>query len=169
MLKLYNPIKSTKCVLPIFIGLKYYEKEQLGKTIELINNKYNTLDIVVCDTLQRWTYINRPDMPGCAYQTALLAGSNWIYRNDQYIKQLTIPYRVTRWQHWLDQVDIDSALQVYTSNKNFIDAIKQSLDLESNDNKIFKMHYLFEKCVVIDMFKKYNACVLYPPKPFLFY
>ena len=114
--------KNSKCVLGISVGQKYHENGKFHASIRLVNKHFGYCNILVADTLQRYTMsikqqnIDEKEI----YILSKKAGDAWIERNMRYISELTIPYVISRWDEWL----ADNRYQYYS---------KQVSELYNND------------------------------------
>jgi hypothetical protein len=79
----------------------------LEKIVEAINPIFSKCDIVISDTLQRFNLMLRyPDMSEeKALQVAADIGNNWLEKNENILKKLNIPFKIYKWNDWLNHQD----------------------------------------------------------------
>ncbi len=72
---------KSSCMLLISVGQIYHEGEKLSLVIDLINNKFKTCTIMLCDTLQRYNLMEDYNEKE-AYQLTLRQGAEWLNINE---------------------------------------------------------------------------------------
>lgn len=101
--------KQSNCLLTISVGQNAHEGERFLATIQLVNRSFASCTILVGDALQRHTLaidsnLNEEEL----YLISLEAGRLWIERNYPYLQQLKIPWKLIRWNKWLDHPEYKS-------------------------------------------------------------
>lgn len=171
--------KNTGCLLIISVGQLYHEGEKFKAAIKLVNKSFAFCDILVSDTLQKYTiYLDNKDKnEDELYILAKKAGDDWIERNMQYISTLTIPYHISRWDEWLvkDKYNFyhEKVRELYNSNityKNLVDEVaydflsRRNYLNDKDEQSAFdsSLKYLLEESAVTCLFEGlYKFCV-YP-------
>ncbi|MDP3935540.1 MAG: tRNA-dependent cyclodipeptide synthase [Alphaproteobacteria bacterium] len=183
--KVSNDKGSRSCIIPISVGQPYHESEDLTACVELYNSTFNNCMIIVCDTLQRYTYkINHPGISeAAAYEQTARAGEDWIQRNQKYLEQLEVPFQITRWDQWLSharylplrkQVD-----ELYAYDKSFTEAVnstaekfynrtvrRESLHVEKDFFMNHTLNYLLEECAVLPLWLEIHSKYIVYPKDY---
>ena len=94
-------LKSKIVVLPISVGQPYHEGEKFLSTVELINKRFMSCDIIIADTLQRKNLkVYDPEILKCLKE--FQNGSDWIERNKKALSEIKIPYKIIRWHECLE-------------------------------------------------------------------
>lgn len=155
----------SKCVLTISVGQPPHEGDKFRATLISVNNHFKFCIIMVCDSLQRHTMeIFSSLSKEAIYNQANVLGDEWVDRNNHFINQLAIPYKVSRWDYWLRH-------EKYNTKLNIIDNLyygdiqfKKSVDdtaidfLKRNTKKMLREYedafllskeYLLEECAVM--------------------
>ena len=88
----YAPLfKNSACVLTISVGQKNHESHKLHAAIDAVNKSFNSCIIMLCDTLQRHTLKIQSDKDeNQLYGESLIAGDDWLTRNNLFLSKLTI-------------------------------------------------------------------------------
>ncbi len=175
-------LKSKTCVLPISVGQEYHEGEKLRATLRTVNASFKSCTIAVCDTLQRYSIRilkNKNDEE--SYQIAKQEGYEWIANHKKIIEhELQIPYKIIRWDHWLQQEIFQKNLiiikELYNFNQEFTRAVDQTVNQflsrqeklrDDTELKVFftqSLEYLFEEIAVMLQWFDWNYDYdLYPP------
>ena len=93
----------SKCLLTISVGQEVHEGEKFFATVDLINSSFKEVIILIDDTLQRHTMkIHSPLSIDQLYKISFEAGDQWLERNYKYYNHFAIPYKIIRWDHWLN-------------------------------------------------------------------
>lgn len=163
-------LPGSKAVIHISVGQEYHEGGKFWATIDAINAKFSQCDIMLCDTLQRYTlYINNPAITNAKQQCklALEQGDYWLERNRAAIDSLTIPHNIYRWDHWLNDAEYNALREqvdklyendlayrqaIHDTINVFIDRLKKRFaDKEFDYEHFFKvsLEYLKEECAII--------------------
>lgn len=165
-----------KAVLPVSVTQLYHEGDKLIATLDLIQKRFSSCDIIVSDTLQRHNYLEN-HTPEDAMQITYQLGTEWIERNIHLLDTAIIPFTIIRWNQCLAfsgfpsslkkielQYEHDSTLQ--TAMMEDVSAFLQRHSTVPS-MKNFTLHcrnYLFEEAaVVISYFidKEYDY-IVYP-------
>jgi len=120
--------KEAKCALPISVGQRYHNGDEFAAIIERVNNTFKECTIIVCDSLQRYTI---QMIEHCseerAYKIAMEQGDYWLEKNYNIYNNLSIPYKIMRWDEWLShsQYKLQKAEieNLYKFQRAFRDAI----------------------------------------------
>ncbi|MFO1258078.1 MAG: hypothetical protein U1E78_06690 [Gammaproteobacteria bacterium] len=100
---------NSHALLTISVGQEVHEGEKFEATIELINNTFNHITILVDDVLQRHSMgLISDESPEWLYQHSLNEGDLWLERNKPVYTQLTTPYTIIRWEKWLHHEKYES-------------------------------------------------------------
>ena len=157
---------SSSCVLGISVGQEVHEGELFDITLQLINKSFVSCNILVDDTLQRYTMaMLNGGSPEDYKSIAIKNGDLWLERNNKSIEALSIPYKIFRYEHWLShpkfneyKTKITSLLNTHAEFKhvfdstcnNFVDKCcsrQQCKDMDTEDLKHLSSGYLMEECI----------------------
>ena len=175
-----HEIQDKKVVLPISVGQAYHEGDKLIATIELLNNRFSSCDIIVADTLQRKN-LDIKDINDLENLDEFKNGSSWIERNKKSFFEFKIPYTIIRWNECLSNPEFSKKLNelkiLYESDISYRECLENDISqllqrkkdsdfLEQDKNKQKKIsisYFLEETAVFLSYFldKKYDI-VLYP-------
>lgn len=167
---LKNQFSKSKCLIPISVGQKYHEGDEFSATIELVNRTFQSCTIMVCDSLQRHTLSIQTNLrQDVIHPEANQKGNEWLKRNENIYKHLTIPYNIIRWDRWLCHegyeeqkrktdllYEISGLFQdtVHSTAKLFLKRLAtRNLVNENNYKAAFKacVDYIKEECAVIPL------------------
>lgn len=129
-----DKLNDATCLLHISVGQDYHEGEKFLATMDLINQTFSSVHIVVCDTLQRHSLmIANPKLSHSdAIELAKRRGDDWIARNNAVINAMTIPVVMTRWDGWLNHADYDKyklqIMDLYEANACYQQAVNETID-----------------------------------------
>jgi len=175
-----SKIKNSIALVHISVGQNYHEGEKFIATMDLINETFKYCYVMLCDSLQRHSlklkYSNLSDSE--LYRLALEKGDEWLIRNGNILKALTIPYKIYRWDFWLShpdyakyKIEVD---KLYYHHQKFQQAVKATIEKylarqnieRSKHEKAFNLckQYILEECpILIPLWAKTNAnFVVYP-------
>lgn len=175
---------STPLVL-ISVGQESHEGNKLRATIELLNKSIHACTISLYDSLQRYTMaLNSTHNPEYFHQLATQEGDLWLKRNQPYLKELTIPYNVYRWDTWLNHDNFQeqklTVLKAIESDIKYAKAFDDTI--ETYLNRYLKHHpdpgqfnlqraqkicydYIVEECVVLCLWPQLQCNYeIYPSK-----
>ncbi len=97
-----NQFSYADCVLPISIGQKYHQGEYLEAIIHLVNQRFRSCTVILCDLLQRHTLaLLHNDDEQAAYNRSIEQGKQWLKHNQRYIDQIEHLNPVRFWWDWL--------------------------------------------------------------------
>lgn len=160
-----NKFKDSHGMLLISVGKGYHEAGKFIATINLVNNQFKTCTIMVCDVLQRHNFIAKEnDSDEINYQLALKQGDEWLDRNYEIYSKLSIPYKIDRWESWLNHPDYiknrEFIDKMYEMNSDFKSAIQHSAeeyiarvvnreDVNVDELYLRCIQYLKEECAVM--------------------
>lgn len=168
--------------MPISVGQDYHEGGKLAACIELLNRKFDSCHIVLCDSLQRYTLqIKNPSLPqDKLYEMAMDNGDKWTNNNKGALEKFLIPYHVSRWNEWLKKPDYNHAKHkidmLYETNPRFREAFNQIAEtfyarskqsespiLEKNLFLSLCIHYIKEECTVLLLWAETESnFIVYP-------
>lgn len=134
--------------------------------MKLVNASFRSRTLAIVDTLYRHTLgINHPNTNiEALHDISLSAGEDWLKRNAAAYLQLTIPYKIIRWDTYLANVDFQKHYKIidelYHSDIEFRAAINVNVEeyLHRYANRIdessfdyeqsfaFCVNYLKEEC-----------------------
>ncbi|KPJ68074.1 MAG: hypothetical protein AMJ43_01325 [Coxiella sp. DG_40] len=181
-------IKQCACILPISVGQKYHENDKFAATIELINSNFGECTIVVADTLARHTSLKEleDDTDETIRQKLCKKGNEWIDRNAEALKKLTITHKIVRWDEYLMhqkyQEKRDQVESLYKTDKEFRKAVEGAMAVflrrfknqrenkegSFDESKAFKhsLEYVKEECAVLLLWPDTEKCdfLIYPNK-----
>lgn len=161
--------KQSKCIIPISVGVKTHEGEEFLATMRLINTWFKSCALLIDDSIQRYTLkIGEPNASlDDLYIRAISAGDQWLERNRQTYENLTIPYKITRWDDWRNHKDFNKSYSnveaLYNTDELYRKAIHDNIEdfisnyeMPSPDMIFDKGHafncclqYLKEECAVM--------------------
>ena len=160
---------KSRCLMTVSVGQEVHEGEHFEVTVQLVNESFDEVIILVDDTLQRHTMAL--EKGGCAKdydEFALAEGDNWLVRNQCYINQLGVLIKILRWDHFLKHEKFSAMksklLNVYENNPEYRDIFVQTIEeflvryyRRLLDKSNFDMerarqlclNYLIEECVAL--------------------
>lgn len=165
---------NSHCIMPISVGQKIHEGAKFIATLNLINKNFQRCDILIDDSIQRFTYMIGTDLSEQeAFCRSLIEGDNWLERNKQYYSKLAIPYRIMRWDDWAGmkryQYFNKHLIETYNNNKTYQAAVNQNIhlflqrykantDLSFNYDDAYKLcqRYLLEECSVMCLWAEHG-------------
>ncbi len=160
---------ESRCIIPISVGQSVHEGKKFLAAMKLIDTSFKACTILVDDSVQRHTMaIDHTESADTLYDLAVKEGSDWLKRNELGYKQLTIPYKIMRWDDWLASDCYEAShLRVkkcYQENPDYRDAIHTNIDsflsrylgrisnkshIEPNRAFSLCLDYLLEECAVM--------------------
>ena len=157
--------KNACCVLSISVGQDVHEGRLFELTTELINGSFASCNILVDDTLQRYTMAMLKNGQITNYKDiAIKNGDLWLQRNEKYIQAMNIPTKIFRYNHWLSHPKFHAChsknVELLLSNSTFRNIFEktrdQFIEKYSSRNqchgvpihhlKELSMGYLIEEC-----------------------
>lgn len=108
---LYPMTKKSTCVMLISVGWDYHEGESFKSTLKLVDENFSSCRIVVADTLQRHSlqffkhYLENEHNNVNEY--ARSSGDGWIKHNLAELDNLSIHYKIERWDDYLHTQEYD--------------------------------------------------------------
>ncbi len=173
----------SNAVLLVSVGQSNHENFKLAATIELINKKFHSCDVAVCDVLQRYTLkIFDYSADDEIYTKSKIQGSSWIERNNQTLKSLKIQHKIFRWEEYLLHSDFESykkkIILTYQEDEDFKNAMNLTIsaflkrflrrvpDVDERSASQCCFQYLAEECAIIMlMWQRCNFhYIIYPGK-----
>ncbi|WP_406684316.1 tRNA-dependent cyclodipeptide synthase [Seonamhaeicola sp. MEBiC1930] len=118
------------CSLNISMNNDNQTGDKLKAMIEWVNANFDHCIVNVSDSLQRHNLISQGFSKDVAYKKAIALGDEWLATNDNILKQLTIPYEISRWDNWLGLTRVQK--------------------LQENLYKMYKTVKPFQACVNLD-------------------
>jgi tRNA-dependent cyclodipeptide synthase len=162
-------LSDKEVVLLISPDHDYHEGEKLLSIINLINKtNFQRCCVVIGDTNYRHTlsitFQNSTEK--MLYSEAKRIGDNWIERNTRFLTSLQVPYKITRWDEWLNhphyQKQRTNFEKVYKKNSFLQKAFYQSalsfvnrfadgssIVVSQEEAINFSIDYLKEECIII--------------------
>lgn len=159
---------KSNCIMPISVGQKMHEGEKFYSTMKLINASFQECTILVDDSIQRHTMkIQNDQEEDILHQLANQAGDNWLTRNSISYESLDIPYKILRWDDWLNHTKYSQSYEQISSyyqnnteyrnelNKSIVEFLARYVQKPENINfnyeKAFNccIDYLMEECAVM--------------------
>ncbi|OGT21571.1 MAG: hypothetical protein A3C55_02390 [Gammaproteobacteria bacterium RIFCSPHIGHO2_02_FULL_42_13] len=179
--KLQFPVST--CSVTISVGQRSQEGAKLAATINIINKKFKSCAIMVCDSLQRHTLeIDQTYDRTTLHEKANKIGEQWLKSNQKYFSIFSIPFEIIRWDTWLTHpqyntkrstinnlfnTNIDYQNQLLLASNIFIERYQaiNHITLNPVDALHCSLEYLKEECAVMLLWadKKYNF-EIYPSK-----
>lgn len=166
------------------IGISLQSQNHIGERFEAIvdwvNGKFDYCLVDLSDTLHRYNYMIEDGLlPEQARAKALNEGDKWLQEHQQTLDNLSMPYKLIRWDHWMDHPRLksykDIFWHVYETNESFKNAVledvskyyirRHNMKLEdvSPHNVELSISYLVEELAVHSIFfENYNCASVYP-------
>lgn len=120
---------ESTCLLTISVGQEVHEDEKFQVTIDLINNTFNKIVILVDDSLQRHSMsLLTPQTGEELYELSVLEGDRWLERNLETYSKLNTPYEIIRWDKWLKHAEYESIHDRINWHYNNKPDIKEKFD-----------------------------------------
>jgi signal transduction histidine kinase/CheY-like chemotaxis protein len=113
--KTKKQLKAQNGLLLISIGQAKQSGEAFKATLKLLNTYFAKITILVCDTLQRYNLTEYYDNPLTVENIAHTMGDRWIIENLAAMNQLSIPYKIKRWDECLAQPGFNTSKQKIAS------------------------------------------------------
>lgn len=125
-----NTFGYSQCLLTISVGQEVHEDDKLFKTIELVNNTFQSCVLMIDDTLQRHSMAIETDFTSgdALLDVSREAGQNWLVRNREAIKQLTIPHKTVTWDAWLNHPKFNTIRNDFYALYDWDSIFKVALD-----------------------------------------
>jgi tRNA-dependent cyclodipeptide synthase len=172
-------IANAHVVLPISVGQLYHEGEKFAATLQGVQNKFGSCDIIVADTLQRYNLLTEYSAQD-ANTLALQRGQEWLQRNEISLKEFSIPHKIIRWDtclkdpefaNWLEKIK-----EYYQHDKAYRNTIEEdintfmqrSINHESIPMRRNSLNYFLEETAVILSYfirQKYTYIIYPRPMP----
>lgn len=144
---------NPSCVLPISVGQPYHEGDKFEATIKLINKKFKTCEIIVCDTLHKYNMDNN-------YDLALQSGNDWLERNIPILNRVksNCLYTISRWDDWINKDKFNEYKKeiLGINDCEYLNSLEESItkyvdrqnDIRLRENSL---EYLIEECAVVPL------------------
>lgn len=156
---------NSNCIMPISVGLglKVHEGTKFLGILKLINASFRSFTILLDDSIQRYTMRILSDLSDTElYKKAIREGDLWLQRNKHIIDLATIPYKIVRWDDWVNHPR-------YLEHKKIVEALHQSDDSyrQAFNDTIEEFLMRFRKNIEVGSGKKfdeeyaYQSCLLY--------
>lgn len=176
---------SSQCLLTISVGQEVHEEKKLKATIELVNSTFKSAILLIDDSLQRHTMaLTSKSDAESFYEFSIKLGDEWLSRNEEYYKKLTILKKVIRWDEWLNhpyysinQNLIKSTIETDCTYKNAFDITideflkryyQRLIDKEDFDIKrarLLCLDYLIEECTAMCLWPEMGCQFEVYPSP----
>lgn len=182
-------ISDKKCLLPISIGQKNQQGQELEATLRLINRSFGSCLVVLCDSLYRHTLMTLQQIPERkAYDEAISAGQQWLDSHLAIFEHLDIPLFLTRWDHWIfgskSYIKYKNAIDyMHHNNTSFRHVLDESVNqfllryhknniatqINLSQQRACSLEYLKEECAaIVSIWHKENySAISYPSNPIL--
>jgi hypothetical protein len=160
-----NEFARSKCILTISVGQPNHEGDKLFSTLLAVNKHFSLCLIMVCDSLQRHTRkISSRNTLEVLHNEANNLGDQWITRNSRFIRQLAIPYKISRWDDWMSSPNYPNKRLIINSLYTNAPLFKKSIDetayafserkmdialVDRHTAFILSQEYLLEECAVM--------------------
>ena len=150
---------NSNCIMPISVGQKVHEGEKFQATIRLIDRYFHSCTLLIDDSIQRFTLaIKEPSTKmEKLYKVALKAGDEWLEKSKHLYEQLTIPYKIMRWDDWRTHQEFSKfytkVTLLYNTNNSYRDSIHESADefvrrySERVENVNIDKQHAFDCCI----------------------
>ena len=129
-----DDLRNHKALVLISVGEKYHEGAKFEATLKLINKSFQSCNILVADTLRSnilGLSNNQHERNDCV-ELAVENGREWLERNIQYIKTLSIPYVISTWENWRNKSDYSFYLQavknLYIQDSHFKSIVSEVVE-----------------------------------------
>ena len=170
-------------ILPISMNNKKCDGEYFFCTLQWAKERFDTIDIIICDTLNRHNIMFEMDIEEQeAKQYAQDQGNKWIQNNNYCIDQLQSKIHLSRWNDWHYQTTFNNEYlqleKLYTTNKKFAEEANSSFNevwLRRQKQQNYDDHlktefiqkviqpYLFEEmCITSILLQKIDSFIAYP-------
>lgn len=156
---------AKKCILTISVGQINHEGDKFLSTIMALDKKFSFCTIMICDSLQRFTMkfsssLNLTEI----HRESNILGDEWIKRNLNFLRQLCIPYSISRWDCWIAHPHFKDKKflidELYSNDEKFkvaVDNTAESFVVRKINSLIIdkayaislSKDYLLEECAVM--------------------
>lgn len=162
---------NSQCLLTISVGQEVHEGEKFEATIDLVNKSFNSCIMCVDDSLQRHSMaLTSGQDAESFYSASIIAGDEWLKRNERYYSKLTILSKIIRWDTWLKHRDYlfqqNLIKSLIETDINYQQAFDETINeflrrfysrLNEYDKQLFNMEkaralcfdYLLEECTAM--------------------
>ena len=163
-----KPIFSDACcAILVSVGQIAHEGAKFEATIDIVNRKFKSCVIAICDTLQRHNLILEENISeNEARRISKEMGTQWYTRNKKIIESLNIPYQVRYWDRWLKHSEFNSHHQILKNllvsdnafgaamirtAKDFVNRFQNRSNKNIDSQRILdkSIEYLSEECAII--------------------
>lgn len=164
----------SKVIFEVSLDNKHYYGDHFFSILAWAKDRFNSIEIIVCDTLQRFNLAFEKGIEKeKALEIARAQGDDWINKSKEYFKSLQLSPKITKWDDWMDydkdlyQVGYKELSALYELNlsvKKEIDAIcdnvwhrrQKKYQLPESSAPHFKeavfLPYFFEETVLSSIF-----------------
>jgi tRNA-dependent cyclodipeptide synthase len=173
--------QKSRCLLTISVGQEAHEGDKFGATIDLVNAAFESIILLIDDSLQRHSMaLNKTQDADFFYNASMAAGDAWLARNRQYYQKLDNLEQIIRWDKWLKHPHyLEKYRQIKTllSNDNdyqhsfdetitaFLKRNPQNRYVEDKNARKLCLDYLIEECAALCLWPEINANFeVYPSK-----
>ncbi len=176
--QIHIPASKAKACLNVSIDQKNEQGTKLQAIIEKANRTFKSIDIMLCDSLNRYNIALMHKIAiEKATPIAIATGDEWIRDNTPYMQNRVIPGRIIRWSEWLNNEHLAPILKrvrkTIVNNKTCFSIFEQvatdyfhrrNIEICTNKRAMnLAIDYLSEECAVIILWSQlgYNF-ELYP-------
>lgn len=119
---------TQKCLIGISVGQEYHEGDKLQSMIDWAKERYDNVEILLADTLQKHNFIFLDGInEDMALEKSLKNGDEWIKRNNRALGNL----KINRWDELYKEARneglIVSVHDTYKKNDEFADEIDNTI------------------------------------------
>jgi PAS domain S-box-containing protein len=135
--------------------------KKLRSIVYKLNKTFSNCDFIIGDTLNRFNFMMKDNLilESMAEKLALDAGDKWLNNNKHVLEELTIPYKIIRWNTWRENKNFNDKLKIVENEYN-INAVYQefihkaatkflSRNNISNSIDTYCIKYLLEECAAM--------------------
>lgn len=180
-----NLFKTSQCLLTISVGQEIHEGDKFSATIDLVNNSFKSVIMLVDDSLQRHTMaLNTNKTSDQFYDISVKEGDLWLDRNARYYGKLKNLNMIIRWDKWLNHKIYNEQrgklISLIETDCTYRTAFEKTIDeflrryhhrlINKSDFKMDVAHklchdYLIEECTALCLWVELNCQFeVYPSK-----
>lgn len=179
-----NMFLEQKSILAISVGSPSYEDKKIEKAARLMNNRFSECDILLADSLQRFTRsLRNHKEPEQNREATLAAGDDWLERNHKALQEIRVPCSILRWDQFCDtkefEKDFDWINQLHREHEAFRNSVSESVAVFKKRNpdvhwdesavRCCEGYILEETAVVLSLARRAYCRLLYAgPMPAAF-
>ncbi|HAI13474.1 MAG: hypothetical protein CMJ41_03245 [Phycisphaerae bacterium] len=162
-----------RCSLEISLLTTKFDGNKLKATIEWVNRHFEACTINLADTLYRHNLAGTPHESPT--QVARRLGDEWLFRNNEILEFLTVPYQIIRWDSFLNHPEFASIqsyfAKLYQTDQIFKDLVDQDARMfvargESNRSMQNSVDFILEELAGDELHSRmYKYVYVYPGTP----